>query len=152
MGHIRVSVKAIIIRDGSILLTKNRDQHGVFYLLPGGGQNPGETVADALRRECLEELGARVEPGPLLFVRDYLSENHEFAGEGEDVHQVELMFAAVPQGEPAAHAASSPDSWQTGVEWVPLNDLGNCRLYPAVLKALLAEPLPEGALYMGDVN
>ena len=152
MDHIRVSIKAVIIQDGRILLTKNRDQQGVFYLLPGGGQNPGEPVADALKRECLEEVGALVQPGPLLFVRDYLSENHEFAGEHEDVHQVELMFAAALQEEPAQRAPSNPDSMQVDTEWVPLMDLQECRLYPSALKALLVKPLPGGALYLGDVN
>lgn len=152
MDRIRVSIKAVIIDNGRILLTKNRDQQSIFYLLPGGGQNPGEPIADALKRECLEEVGARVEPGPLLFVRDYLSENHDFAGEHEDVHQVELMFAATLQEDPAQRATSHPDSMQIGVEWVPLMALRERRLYPSALKALLMEPLPGGALYLGDVN
>ena len=41
---IRNSVKAIIIKDEKVLFTKNKDKDGVFYLLPGGGQEHGENM------------------------------------------------------------------------------------------------------------
>lgn len=44
MISIRNSAKAIIIKDGRILLTKNEDQFGTFYLLPGGGQEKGVSL------------------------------------------------------------------------------------------------------------
>ena len=47
MRHIRNSAKAIIIKDEKILLTKNQDTLGIFYLLPGGGQEPGESIVEA---------------------------------------------------------------------------------------------------------
>jgi len=54
---VRLSVKAIIVREGRLLVLKCRDQQGFWYVLPGGGQQVGETLDQALRRECLEELG-----------------------------------------------------------------------------------------------
>lgn len=60
MKAIRNSAKALIIVDGKLLCTKNEDQWGFFYLLPGGGQNPGENLWDALRRECREEIAAEI--------------------------------------------------------------------------------------------
>jgi 8-oxo-dGTP pyrophosphatase MutT (NUDIX family) len=54
---IRVSAKAVIIRDGKLLATKNVGITGVFYLLPGGAQMPGEALDKAVRRECREEVG-----------------------------------------------------------------------------------------------
>lgn len=90
--YLRNSVKAIIVEDGKILCIKCKDDWGFFYLLPGGGQEPGETLPDALTRECLEEIGTKVTVGDLVFVRDYISANHEFAEYESEVHQVELMF------------------------------------------------------------
>lgn len=58
---IRNSVKAIIIVDGKLLLTKNQDDEGYFYLCPGGGQEHGETFHKTLQRECLEEIGSSVQ-------------------------------------------------------------------------------------------
>ena len=48
----RISVKALIIDAGRILLPMHRDEDGVYFILPGGGQERGETVVAALEREC----------------------------------------------------------------------------------------------------
>ena len=88
MDTIRVALKAIIIEDGRLLAVQMADKNGDWYGLPGGGQEPGETMDDALRRECLEEIGVAVDIHDILFVRDYLSENHEFAEQEPGTHQV----------------------------------------------------------------
>lgn len=51
--HIRNSAKAVILKDSKILLTRNIDNEGVFYLFPGGGQDHGETLTEAVKRECM---------------------------------------------------------------------------------------------------
>ena len=38
MPAVRVSVKAIIIQNGNILLLQNKDRDGEWFSLPGGGQ------------------------------------------------------------------------------------------------------------------
>ena len=76
-----------------MLCIKKNDEHGLYSILPGGGQEKGETLHAALRRECREEISAEVVIGELRFVREYISNNHEFAHEEPDMHQVEFMFA-----------------------------------------------------------
>ena len=74
---VRSSAKAIIVRDGQLLVTVNRSANGEeFCCLPGGGQQPLESLTQALQRECLEEIGVRVRVGALLYVRDYIAKNH----------------------------------------------------------------------------
>ena len=68
MMNIRNSAKGIIFRGEEVLLTKNLDDEGFFYLFPGGGQEFGETLHDAVKRECMEEVGQEVEVGELLFI------------------------------------------------------------------------------------
>ena len=149
MARVRLSIKAIIIRDGRLLAVQNRDAEGDWYVLPGGGQEAGETVPAALRRECLEEIGATVRLGRLRFVRDYIARHHEFAA-SDDSHQVELMFEC--ELESAPMLGSRPDSMQTGIAWLELQDLASFRLYPRVLRtALLADAL-DAPIYLGDVN
>ena len=50
------------------------------------------TIINALKRECLEEIGSSVEMIKLRFIREYIGKNHQFASEDSNVHQVELMF------------------------------------------------------------
>jgi 8-oxo-dGTP diphosphatase len=151
---IRNSTKAIIIENDLILLTVNRDKEGLFYLLPGGGQRHGESLSDALVRECLEETGLHIFVGDLVLVRDYISAHHEFAEDDVDTHQVEFMFRCqVSQG--GARVGKLPDKWQSGVEWVPVTELDDIRLYPsAIVEPLknIASGKPSGICYLGDVN
>lgn len=152
MNPIRISIKAIIIANGSILLTKNSDPQGFFYLLPGGGQEHGETMIDALQRECREELGIDVIAHDLEIVREYMGWNHEFAEWDGEAHQVELMFRCSIAESPE-FAPSNPDSAQIGVEWVPLADLPQRRIYPKALQTVIREqPLSTAPVYLGDVN
>jgi 8-oxo-dGTP diphosphatase len=147
---VRLSIKAIIIRDGRILVLKCRDAEGVWYLLPGGGQEWGETLEEALHRECLEELGCKVRLGPLRFIRDYIAKNHEFAAADPDTHAVELMFECELESEPTI--ASEPDRNQEGFAWLDVTKLRGCRLYPRVLEDALGSVESAGVTYFGDVN
>lgn len=92
MKPIRNSAKAVILHEGKLLLTKNQDPEGIYYLFPGGGQEPTEELKDAVVRECVEEIGQAVEVGELLFVREYIGKNHQFAEWDHEVHQVEFYY------------------------------------------------------------
>ena len=60
---IRNSAKALILKDGKLLLNSHLTSTGeLYYDLPGGGQNPYETMEEAVVREVREETGLRVEP------------------------------------------------------------------------------------------
>ncbi|MDI6870845.1 MAG: NUDIX domain-containing protein [Bacillota bacterium] len=155
---VRVSAKAIIIQDNRLLTTRNVDREGEFYLLPGGGQEPGESLPAALQRECREEIGVEVEVGELLFVRDYIGRNHEFAALDADVHQVELMFACTLPAGQVPRPGTDPDArqaglWhQVGVEWLDLDRLEEYRLYPRALLRALRLPAHRRPIYLGDVS
>lgn len=150
MANVRLSVKAIVIKDGHVLFLKCSDEQGDWFMLPGGGVGYKETIQQALERECFEETGYRIQIGTLRFVRDYIADNHEFAHDSNGFHQVELWFACEVISEPSK--PSLPDTMQVGVEWLQLTLLDHHRIYPKVLKeALAADPL-EAATYLGDVN
>jgi len=61
----RVIVAAVIIVDGRVLAAERAAPPEVAgrWEFPGGKVEPGETDAQALARECLEELGVRVTVG-----------------------------------------------------------------------------------------
>lgn len=61
-----VQVVAALIRDGGKILIFQRPAdkaRGLKWEFPGGKTEPGETAAQALARECREELGVEIEVG-----------------------------------------------------------------------------------------
>lgn len=52
--------RGILTREGKILLSYYRNENQ--YLIPGGGIEAGESLADCCRRELAEETGAIVNP------------------------------------------------------------------------------------------
>lgn len=163
--HVRVSIKAIIIEEGRLLAIRCGVGPEACYELPGGGQQSGETVPEALHRECLEEIGRDVIVGRLRFVRDYIADHHEFADKEPGVTQVELMFEcrlaspvlgaddADRASRPELRMGSVPDTWQTGVAWLDLRDHAAPRFYPRALwRRLVAGETGGEPVYLGDVN
>ena len=154
---VRLAVKAVVVRDRSVLLLHHRYYGHEIYELPGGGQRFGETVYGALEREVLEETGVRVQPGSLLWVRDYIGANHEFAGfKGQRrLHQVELVFAAEPAPVPVIEPAA-PDTHQVGTVWATASQMLELPLKPAAFKPVIEQVLSGShdapARYLGDVN
>lgn len=53
----RVAAYAVVWRDGKLLMVKSGSGH---WILPGGGVEDGEMIADAAVRECAEETGYKV--------------------------------------------------------------------------------------------
>ncbi|MGE7091773.1 NUDIX domain-containing protein [Lysinibacillus sp. NPDC048646] len=152
---IRNSVKAIIISGDKILLTKNQDSEGFFYLFPGGGQEHGETIHRALSRECLEEIGQEVAIGELLHIREYIGKNHEHASFDFNVHQVEYYFVCnLIDDSNNTKIPTNPDSYQVGIEWLPVNDLLEYRIYPKELRKHILQHVKhqKSPIYLGDIN
>ena len=151
--NIRNSIKGIILRDKKVLFTRNVNERGEeYYILPGGGQNHGETMIEALKRECLEEISCRIEVENLIFVRDYIGKNHEFSPGEAGVHQIEYMFLCkLSQGEIPQHGSHPDDPGQIGVEWLPVDELENYPIFPKILKRCLLSG-DEYGIYLGDIN
>lgn len=56
----RVSAHAVIINEENKILQVKATYGSFGWGLPGGSLDPGETVHEALERECLEELGLEI--------------------------------------------------------------------------------------------
>lgn len=123
--EIRTSAKALIIRDGKMAAVQISDGSEHWYIMPGGGQEPGETLPQTVCREAAEELGIRVRYGELLFVIE--------GAHGESFHRVDLVFACEYIGD-IADAVLHGDTNQTGVEWLDIGTLNRLPLYPSRLR------------------
>ena len=150
---IRNSAKAIIVKDGNLLAIKIQENSGTYYILPGGGQEHGENLHQALERECKEELGTEVEIGELIFVREYIGKNHELASYHSHAHQTEFMFLC-NVNQDIFYNGTSPDKGQTGTEWLPIKELLEYKLFPQALRTHLIAYFDSGrsTTYLGDIN
>ena len=150
---IRNSAKAVIVKDEKLLAIKMQENGGTYYILPGGGQEHGENLHQALVRECKEELGAEVEIGDLIFVREYIGKNHELAAYHAHAHQTEFMFLCHVHQDTFDNG-SNPDKGQTGTEWLPIKELLDYKLFPQALRTHLMSYFDSGksTTYVGDIN
>jgi 8-oxo-dGTP pyrophosphatase MutT (NUDIX family) len=154
----RNSAKAIIVKDGKLLLLqKQHPGNPAFTVFPGGGQEPGESLSEALERECREEIGAIVKVEKLLFIREYRSWEQEFHNPARLMHQVEFFFECNLLEDLREDLVDNPDPGQIGALWVPINALTEANLYPKMLRELLPKKLQEEPsstvpVYLGCVN
>jgi 8-oxo-dGTP pyrophosphatase MutT (NUDIX family) len=89
-----------VIRDdaGRLLLVRHVEGR---WMLPGGAIEPGETPADAARRECWEEASVLVEPQRILGVYGGPEYGVTYAN-GDAARWIVTIFAArIVAGEPA---------------------------------------------------
>lgn len=132
LPDIRNAARAVIIRDEQLLLLrKEGGGKPERYALPGGGQDTGETLQQALVRECREEIGTTVSVGRLLFVADFFKLRD--TSPPSTRHVVELMFLCHVPGDYTPASGYHPDKHQTGVVWMPLGELEQIVLYPVSL-------------------
>jgi hypothetical protein len=65
------------------------------------------------------------------------------------VPALELLLDCRIVGVPA-QAGTTPDDYQIGVEWLPLERIEEYNLMPRALRVALSRG--DGAIYLGDVN
>jgi len=146
---IRNAVRAVITRNDSILLQRKLDDNGnERYALPGGAQEHGERLLDALQRECEEEIGTRVEVIDLLFVGDYFKLRQTTPPTRRQL--LEFLFACSVDNDYQPRNGPRPDKHQVDVLWVPVNHLEEINLVPADYVKLLAKQ-GRSHVYVGQL-
>jgi ADP-ribose pyrophosphatase YjhB (NUDIX family) len=114
--HPIVGVAAVVLRDGHVLLVqRGREPGRGSWGLPGGMLELGETLAEGVRREVLEECGVEVEVGPLVGVFEPMQRNDD--GRLRYHYVVLDYLARYVSGE--LHAADDADD----ARWVALDAL-----------------------------
>ena len=150
---LRHSVKAIIIKDNKILVESVDYGRGRFCKLPGGGHQWGETMTEAVIRECQEELNITVRPLRLVMARDYIAKNHVQPIDSDNFQQQELMFECAVDDFSTLSNGSEPDSPEQRIQWVEIDKLKDVNFYPvAIIPYLKKLDMIHETLILGDVN
>ena len=146
---IRNAVRAVITRNDAVLLQRKIDDSGMErYALPGGAQEHGECLTDALQRECEEEIGTRIEIIDLLFVGDYFKIRQTTPPTTRQL--LEFLFACTVARDYEPRNGPRPDKHQVDVLWAPVADLTEFNLVPAGYTDLLLQQ-DRSRVYVGQL-
>jgi ADP-ribose pyrophosphatase YjhB (NUDIX family) len=140
---IRNAVRAVIVREEAVLMQKKwAQERGVWYTLPGGGQEVHETLTEALQRECQEEIGTTVEVAGLLGVADFFKQRDTQPPTRR--HLIEFLFACTVPDDYLPESGPHPDKHQIEVVWLPFSRFPDVSLFPKSLEIDLQ------SLFKGD--
>ncbi|GAB4246853.1 MAG: NUDIX hydrolase [Thermoleophilia bacterium] len=154
-------VAALIVSEGRVLLVRQAKGGRQYWLLPGGGVERGETLAEALVRELREECGLSIsviEP-PYGLVQAISPDG------GKTRHLVQLIYRArVERADPSGKARplserekpaeveqpkpSDPVIQQ--VAWLGSEKLEDLKLHPPLQDLIRLELAGQGAPSPGD--
>ena len=122
----QIAIGAIVIHDDALLMVQRAQEPGKgLWSLPGGRVEQGEYLADALRREVLEETGLVVDVGELAGILEV---------PGEELHYVILDYHATVRGDPTVRAGTDASD----VRWIPLDQVAHTECTPRFVETMKA--------------
>lgn len=135
----RKAVRAIVIKDNSLLVMHRNKFGQEFYSLVGGGIDLGETAAEALYREVAEEASLQITNHRLVIIED--------AG---NMFGIQYIYTADYVGGEPALAPDSPEAMIQAAGqnlyqpmWLSLDKLESVNLLPEELHGLLKKHCPD---------
>ena len=123
-------VRAIIIEDGKVLLM-HRIKNGLeYWAFPGGAiEEIDKTPREALKRECLEELGVDVEVGD--FYMETKSRAPAVFGEIEHFYNCKIVGGVVGTGTGEEWSGRDIEKYGSyEVEWLALSLIKDKNVWP----------------------
>ena len=131
-----------------MLLCRHEKPGKEYWLLPGGGVNGGESLADALHRELLEEVGIDDEiplEGPIAIV-DSISPERSHGSK----HVVHIIFSGDLTGR-SLERVTSKDAAVRGHRLFAVSDLDEIVVHPPIQRFLQRWRPGDPVVYLGSL-
>ncbi|MEO5340436.1 MAG: NUDIX domain-containing protein [Magnetococcus sp. MYC-9] len=123
----------VVVRDRHLLVMCYRYGARDRFNLPGGNLEAGEELTTCLMREFAEELDLEITVGELLFCAETVAAER---------HVLHLVFrVATAAGQPCLNPAQTR---AVQLRWLPLAEVAQAPLYPALAPALADWLMGEG--------
>lgn len=141
----RVTLFIVDVAADKILMIHRNREGNLYYIVPGGGVEAGETEEEAAHREADEETGLVIELGELLWKRPFSTPDHN----GTTFDQIEYAYlitqfsGTLCLSGPEFHRQSETNIYS--LEWMPMAEFPNRVVYPSGTdKAKLLEAIRRG--------
>jgi len=129
----------VIIESGKVLTIKRTKLGDIYWVMPGGGVEDGETDGQALVREIKEELGLDVKVGKIILEID--SKHPDLAGQKEYFYLCTILGGEMGSGRGPEFDKNTSYVGKFDIEWLDIKDLKNFDLKPGDIKDLIKTKL-----------
>lgn len=130
--HIRLSVRAVLVHEGRLLLVNAYPGRDDLWCAPGGGAEPHTALPDNLVREVHEETGLSISVGPPCLINEFHAPDGAF-------HQVDIYFRCHLITGSLDADWRDPEGIVSLRRWVSRDEMSNLRIKPDSLAAVAWE-------------
>jgi len=121
-------VRAIIIDSNKILLINRIKTDDSYWVIPGGKVEQGESHEEAIKRECLEELGIEVVVGKLFLKR--INDKIGLEGQHEFFYLCNMVGGKLGTGQGPEFQLMTHYVGEYKIHWIDMKDLTQLNLKP----------------------
>ncbi len=115
---LRVGIYGILIYDNEVLMVKTKSGSKIIYNFPGGGVESKEGLAEALLRECKEELNVDAIIRDRLYISKDLYTHEDF-----DNYMFNLYYKIEVENKDIISRGRQIDVQVNDIKWFPINKL-----------------------------
>jgi 8-oxo-dGTP diphosphatase len=131
---VRDRAGVVVVRHGRIALIERHRAGQHYFVIPGGGVERGETLAEAAQREAEEELGVGVLLGELRVAINHREEDGSF--QQQWYFDATLDSDVIKLTGPELHNHTSRGTYEA--VWLRLDELAGVRVLPQAVADLVA--------------